>query len=939
MTFLLISIFLLCFAQYGYSYDHQLTDFDLYGPMLVANKYLVVSVVNRTYPSFAVYRPNSSNEFCIFNISINGLNQTYVMHIAIPSGVTPVPNIFTYQGIVIGNGTNEASFVVQITITSMSPCSYSSKFYKVRNDTPSDYSTLGINSFGRVSVYLDGPSTCMYDFNTNIGRFVHGQPGSVNSSFVYYAMEISDKGWGIAAGSLPYSGYYIPTLFLFTLNGSINPGINNYAVQSIMKVSMEFPWQTKKARPVSNTTDYEPVYGMSLSINENGDVLFGVQSMNTVFHLYVDPTNMTSIVFKGSRAASTTTAGIGFGKSVSWLDDTTAVILANDVSLDYTEWYASRIEIYDLSGGKQLNNTQEAYSSFPTAIQSRYSLLTNRIVAMVASYAGSIIFADSDGSIYIILPSPTGYYSATHIGNVRGHGVYFSSPAICPAGYIKQGPAQGKYLFDTCQICPVGTYYNPNTINSSNTCVACNATNTYCSFGSVADIPLDYTKSISQAIPFPKSPDLTGFEDILLLNMFNTDFETNCLVTTPFFWTLIIMGVGIVFLITMGILTLSGKCKNFRAKIEMIFTHFDIINDGERWIGGVLSITILVMIIFTGLFTSSFLKQYPKETSEAPDFTCDETLRNSQFSSRMQSLGAAIPADTATIFNLLSQQSFVATVTLLNTVVNLTVTVEKTIGTITEQLQRDLYVPTDGCIVISFNLTTNMATITVNITGSTAIGGVRIGLYGPEIVDINNKVQELNFSYAFIIQNQTLSQEPYFEMDLIQVINETKGLSTGAPSQFSGLWIPKFSKDDDRNFQTLAEYEKYHAESQTTLTIDLTQSMYYIYNIEQPIIKTANVVFKNILFVSMCMELFGFGFLFFKLAISPLCRLVSRLICQKNDESKEENNEGESESEKEEEEEDSDDESDGNEEDVHEIPKQIELPPEKTKWYKPNPKY
>ncbi|UJR37191.1 hypothetical protein I4U23_029899 [Adineta vaga] len=680
------------------------------------------------------------------------------------------------------------------------------------------------------------------------------------------------------------------------------------------------------------------MYDMSVSINNNGDVLVGVQSMNTVYHLYVDPINLTKIIFKSSRIASTTKSGLGFGKKVAWLDDTTAVILANNVSLDYTDWYSSKIEIYDLSGGNELNNTQEPFSSFPTAIQSRYSIFTNHIILMAASYNRSIIFMDSAGSVYIVLPSPSGYYSATHIGNVLGPNVYFSSPSLCPAGFIKQGSAQGKHLFDTCAICPVGTY-NPGTVNTTNICIACDTTKYFCPFGSVAEIPLEYTKQISQAVAFPKSPDITGFEDILLLNMFNTNFETNCLVTTPFFWTLLMISIAIVFLVTMGILKLSGKCENFRTKVEMIFKHFDIINDGERWISGVLSISILLIIIFAGLFTNSFLKQYPKETSQAPAFTCDESLRNSQFSSQMQSLGAAIPTDAKRIFNLLETQSFTMNIGLLNTMVDLNVTVEKTIGTITETLSRDISVPTNGCILISFNLSATIAVVTINISGSQAIGGIRIGLYGSEIVENNNRVQELNFSSSFILQNQTLSQEPYFNMELIQVINETKSLSAADPSQFSGLWIPTFIKDDDRNFQTPDEYKKYHTQSQTTVTIDLTQAVYYIFNIEQPIIKTASVIFKNILFASMCMEIFAFAFLFFKLTIAPICGLISKCIWRKDAETKEEDGSGsESEKEEEEEENESSDDDDDDQDNVEEIPKEMAFETANNKWYQHNTK-
>jgi hypothetical protein len=341
-----------------------------------------------------------------------------------------------------------------------------------------------------------------------------------------------------------------------------------------------YVWQNQIARPISGPTDFNPMYGLSLSINNQGDILFGVQSMNTVFHLYVDPANPASFIFKGSRIYSTTIPSIGFGKNVGWLDNTTAVILANNVSLDYTFWYSSQIEIYDLSNGNELSDTQQPYSSFPTAQQSMYSMLTGRILLMTASYAGSVIFMDSNGQVYIILPSSSGYYTQTNVGNTLGPGIYFSSSALCSDGTFSNGFTGGKYLFDTCQPCPQGTFRSTAT-NITGGCVPCNTALYFCPFGAVAEVPLSYIDQISQAVAFPQSPDLTGFEDILLLNMFNTNFQTNCLVTTPFFWTLIMLGVAAIILITMAIIRLSGKCENFRTKIESIFRHLDIIKGGQ----------------------------------------------------------------------------------------------------------------------------------------------------------------------------------------------------------------------------------------------------------------------------------------------------------------------------------------------------------------------
>jgi hypothetical protein len=314
---------------------------------------------------------------------------------------------------------------------------------------------------------------------------------------------------------------------------------------------------------------------------------------------------------------------------------------------------------------------------------------------------------------------------------------------------------------------------------------------------------------------------------------------------------------------------------------------------------GILSLSLFLIIIFAGLFTNSFLKQYPIETSRAPDFSCDTTLRNSQFSSQMQSLGAAVSDSIKTIFNLLNSQQFTLTVTLLNTIVNTNIIVTQTLGTITTQLQSELFVPTSGCLVVICNLTSNIATVNINILSSQTIGGVRISLSAPAIANQNIVAKEVFFVNSFTMTNRTMSQDPYFSIELIQVINETRPLSLNDLSDYSGLWIPTFSQDNDRNFQIESDYEQYHTGSYTILTIDISQAAYYIYNVEKPIIKTTASIFKNILFASMCIEIFGFAFLILKLAIVPLVRFIIQRIQSKGEESKEDNKNDDDESEKE----------------------------------------
>jgi hypothetical protein len=56
----------------------------------------------------------------------------------------------------------------------------------------------------------------------------------------------------------------------------------------------------------------------------------------------------------------------------------------------------------------------------------------------------------------------------------------------------------------------------------------------------------------------------------------------------------------------------------------------------------------------------------------------------------------------------------------------------------------------------------------------------------------------------------------------------------------------------------------------TTLTIINSETSFCIRNHQSPIAKQPEIVFHNLLFTIVCLEIFGLIFLFFKLALFPL---------------------------------------------------------------------
>ncbi len=290
----------------------------------------------------------------------------------------------------------------------------------------------------------------------------------------------------------------------------------------------------------------------------------------------------------------------------------------------------------------------------------------------------------------------------------------------------------------------------------------------------------------------------------------------------------------------------------------------------------------MVIAVFAYRFSSGFINEYPIETAPNATFACDLTLRNSKFSTSMQSLGIPFPEEEQPLVNMLDNQSFTLNVAFINTEFSANnLNVSREIGSILLNLPQQTNV-TEGILAVSTNLPSHSTTIVFNVSSNSACGAFRVGLTGPSMSDGNYYVQELNFSYAFNYSNRTLTQNPTITIQLIKLINVTKPLSNNGDNQYSALWIPTFIDNMDQLFYTQSDFQLYHVLDNTILTVEITEATYYIYNEQEPITKVTQVIFIDILFTTMCIELFALTFLFYKLAISPIIKALMGLCRDPN---------------------------------------------------------
>jgi hypothetical protein len=100
-------------------------------------------------------------------------------------------------------------------------------------------------------------------------------------------------------------------------------------------------------------------------------------------------------------------------------------------------------------------------------------------------------------------------------------------------------------------------------------------------------------------------------------------------------------------------------------------------------------------------------------------------------------------------------------------------------------------------------------------------------------------------------------------------VNETEPLS-GSDSDFAGIWYPTFTYSVSQMFIDATSYIMSANLTSTTLTIAISETSYYVQNVQSPIAKQPEVIFHTLLFTIVCLELCGLLFVICKLVVIPL---------------------------------------------------------------------
>jgi len=680
-----------------------------------------------------------------------------------------------------------------------------------------------------------------------------------DSSFLPRAVDVNQDLFIVVLGYVGHSSSkYTPCAYLLNISG-----LNLTVVDTwIYTPSTSNSWQASLTNWDADT--YSAKYDMSVSINDaESQVLLGIQITNTIVLLNI---NQTSAKFMLPPQTLSNGRGIGMGKTVGWLSPNSSLVLVNTYSFNYI-WSASQIFTYAVN----VNNSFSVFSIIPNIQQTLAPGIGPILISLVGTQSGTIVLLDSQGNFYIILPSPLGETSDTSTNLVSSN-----SPCIA-------GTYSAAFNIQPCLLCPQN--YSTFALAGQASCVLCDS-DAFCplgaAFGNISASSLLLT-STNQIPAYPLSPQSVQFENILMENMFTIRFSSSnhCLLVSPLFWVLIIMLLGIFIAVVMIILKYCATHplgKKTREGFKTFFKHFDLIGEGDLWIGGIVSFAILILAIFAYLFSNDYFYRYPIEQMSGNDtFACDPTLSNAQFSTRLMSLVISPKADELPIFELLNNQLFTLRVDFVNTIFACTDV------TLTQKKDINLPLPISYCNSSngSLSLATLLPSHGVNLqfllAGINTIGGVRLALEGSGIQQENDILKasytlvDVNFAQAFSVPGLLLTQQPSLTLQLTKVINRTYPLTEGGQTQLSGIWMPYVSTDIDQIFVDENEYI-YGTSSNTILSLVIYETLFYISNTQQPIVDEAELIFTNVLFTILCMEIFGLILLIFKVIIVPLFR-------------------------------------------------------------------
>ena len=641
------------FSRIATAISYDTNDYDAYGTRLAGNDHFVVLAQNNAQrflvavapfgAGYACDYPYAKNSDFLLNVAVgrkqNSSQLSFVYLRTNTSGGSQHLGLFTFSRAAMppqmGNNISSSTCERQLT------GSTGEREVKVWQRDTSEMSTLQVDALGRYAYGFLSKGIFIYNIANRSVQDLQWNDTFPSVTVVPQALDIGETAdqtqMAVLAGYVQFDvEKTLPIVYLIQLNPPYSMTVvDSYTINST----------NQKFVRGRDASTYQFKYVMSASIHSTTrQVLVGIPHLRKTFLFAFNQTNLQWITTFNRSARST-----------AWMDDegVQAGLLLNDVST--LPWAQSRVEVVNTSS----TETLYAYPNNQQTLE-QWANTPPDFIRLMATYNYQLVVLSSDGVMVLVPYTDAGYYlKSGDINDQRG------PPQICPAGTYKS-----KGGTTPCIICPTRTKSSSNlngTLSPAVNCTPCLA-DSFCSLAAITDVNQSALTYISQAYAYPPSPSSTSFDDILMSNTFNLQSTPRrCLFISPFFWSLIVLGVALIILIIMALLYHSSAGMKYFHKLECIFRHSDLIGNGELWFGGLISFAMIVLIAYSFMFGSFFVKKYPIETSTDAEFACDPTLRNTQFTSTLQLLATIKSDEEKPIFRLMDAQDYLMTIHFIQT--------------------------------------------------------------------------------------------------------------------------------------------------------------------------------------------------------------------------------------------------------------------------------
>ena len=570
-----------------HAFEPDYSDFDAYGVKITSNDNIFIEANNKeqyflvqfapygnTNASLQCRLPYANSSHYVYSIGV-GVSQslTEEPYVYVSGGVSTLHGLTTgfYQpseifiGILINHDTTSAQSYLA------SGNSLSCDYFRIERllfislDVDQEYFVIAVEPFGRYTIGLATDIVFRYQPFLD-GTITNESTTSMwpNGSTFYPCAADAAESFTIVAGFVKNSdrsqARAAPTVHLIWNE-------NLTVLSSWTYAAPENSWQSYFT--YSGIEEWNKHYTMSVKLNgdDGTRVLVGMPFLNTVFLFQVSNNGMnftlaSSISYEKSA---------GFGKSVAWLSSTQAAILYSAYSLDHTTFYWSKVYVYTCLNDTNLSSSPTAV--IPNSRQPLPSTINANFIRMIST-PSTVAILDQVGGVLLIRSESPGSYAST---DTTKSPVAAAMPVVSHGMPCIGGTFKHDAGIHPCSLCPAGSRSSGKI--GAVACVNCSA-DAFCPLGAVYKVDRASLMSLSQAVPYPRSPELTVFEDLLINNMVSFGSTPHCRRISPMFWTVILLVLVLLMLLGMASLNLcveEPRRDRWRSMIKHVFLRTDLV--------------------------------------------------------------------------------------------------------------------------------------------------------------------------------------------------------------------------------------------------------------------------------------------------------------------------------------------------------------------------